>query len=628
MRIVVVGPTHPFKGGIAQHTTELAGQLARAGHDVAVISWDSQYPARLYPGELVVPDGAQEVPLAVPVHRQLNWYDPRSWWQAGKRARAADAIVVAHSNPFQVPAYRSLLTSASRGDTVPLRVLIAHNVTPHESSAWQERAVDTFRGVVDVVVVHSESERAAAVNHLPQADVRLVPLAPHGPARAGEHPRSETPQRHTSDDSIRLLAFGFIRPYKGLDLLLEAMESNASISVTIRGECWDADLDARLRAMALRPSLRDRVDYETGYVAGADVTHLFTTHDAAVLPYSEATGSQNTALAQAFGLPVIVSDLPALTRGVTSDVNGLVVPTHDVATWRQALAGVTRADIARWRDAVIAVDSDAAWSAYLDEVLRPIEPNGTSARRQALAAAQTSGSGVRQAHVISDPASRVAKAAAIADVIGRVAQLEGATVLDDGCGSGYIAQELATYVGPLGSVIGVDRVDERQTTQGYDFVLLEDPALPCASASFDLVVSNHVLEHVGHAAEQNEYLREIHRVLKPGGWAYIAIPNKYRLMEAHYGLPLLSWLPQSAADQLVRATGKGEWYDVEPLSRAALMDAITAAGLIPTDVTGDVARRELAKLPAQAASLAGIPDQILQPALVMTPTFIVLARKP
>ncbi len=627
MRIVVVGPTHPFKGGIAQHTTELAGQLSRAGHDVAVISWDSQYPSRLYPGELVVPDGAQEVPLSVPVHRSLNWYDPSSWWRAGKQARNADLIVVAHSNPFQVPAYRSLLTSASRATTAPTRVLIAHNVTSHESSSLQDRAVDAFRGVVDAVIVHSESEQSSARKHLPDAEIRLVPLAPHGPARSSEQSNSDSRATRATDGSVRLLAFGFIRPYKGLELLLDAMESATSVTVTIRGECWDDDLDARLRLMAQRPSLSGRVDYETGYVAGSDVTHLFSTHDAAVLPYLEATGSQNTALAQTYGLPVIVSDVPALTAGVVHDVNGLIVAAGDVRAWETALSAVTAEDVTRWSRAVTAVDADLAWNQYLAEVLRPVASRDGSLSQDESMTRRAVAPGVRQAHVISDPASRAAKAAAIADVLSGVVELDGTTILDDGCGSGYIAQELATYVGTSGAVIGVDRVDERQTTHGYEFVLLDSAQLPHADGTFDLVVSNHVLEHVGHAAEQRAYLREIHRVLKPGGWVYIAIPNKYRLVEAHYGLPLLSWLPQRTADRLVKATGKGEWYDVDPLSRGALLNAISSAGLVVTDVTGDVARRELAKLPGQASSLAGVPDQLLHAALSLTPTFIVLAHK-
>ena len=616
MRIVVVGPTHPFKGGIAQHTTELARQLTAAGHEVSVISWNSQYPTRLYPGELVVPNGAPEVPLDARVHRIMDWHDPASWWKAGARARGADVIVLAHSNPFQVPAYRSFLTSASRGDHTPTRILIAHNVTPHESAPWQQRAIDAFRGVVDGVVVHSEDERLEARAHFPDAQVRMVPLAPHGPAMLAGRVSDRT-SISQDDDSISLLAFGFIRPYKGLPLLLDAVESTPDIRVTIRGECWDDELDAQLRQMASRASLRGRVDYRSGYVPAAEIDSLFATHDAAVLPYLEATGSQNTALAQAYGLPVIVSDLPALTQGVIDDVNGLVVAPGDPAVWRRALETLNRTDINRWSAQVTAVDADESWSTYIDAVTTPIVAASSTPTDQK----------TRQAHVISDPASRVAKAEAIAAVIAAVAPLKGAVILDDGCGSGYIARELARLVGPAGSVVGVDRVDERQTTDGFEFVLLESSQLPLDDESFDLVVSNHVLEHVGEYEQQLEYLREIHRVLKPGGWLYLAVPNKFRLVEAHYGLPLLSWLPQGMADRLVRVTGKGQWYDVEPLSRASLRRSLELAALTPTDVTSEVARRELAKLPRRIGRLTNIPQQILEPALQLAPTFVAIAQK-
>jgi 2-polyprenyl-3-methyl-5-hydroxy-6-metoxy-1,4-benzoquinol methylase len=274
-------------------------------------------------------------------------------------------------------------------------------------------------------------------------------------------------------------------------------------------------------------------------------------------------------------------------------------------------------DIKRWSEQVTAVDANESWAAYIDAVTTPIDVSSSTPADQK----------TRQAHVISDPASRVAKAEAIAAVIATVAPLEGAAILDDGCGSGYIARELARLVGPTGSVVGVDRVDERQTTDGFEFVLLESNQLPRDDESFDLVVSNHVLEHVGEYEQQLEYLREIHRVLRPGGWLYLAVPNKFRLVEAHYGLPLLSWLPQGAADRFVRVTGKGQWYDVEPLSRGSLRGALELAALTPTDVTSDVARRELAKLPRRISGLTNIPQQILEPALQLAPTFVVIAQK-
>ena len=615
MRIVVVGPTHPFKGGIAQHTTELARQLSRAGHSVTLISWDSQYPSRLYPGELVVPDGAVEVPLSVPVHRTLNWYDPTSWWRAGAKLRDADVIVVAHSNPFQVAAYRALLTSASRGSRVPTRILIAHNVSPHESGPWQERAVDAFRPVIDVVIVHSEDERRQAEAHLPTAQIRLVPLAPHGPAMSTSKGQVHHHRVWHDGDRIRLLAFGFVRPYKGLPLLLKAMKSAPNVELTIRGECWDQDLEAELRALAVDPALRGRVDYRSGYVSASEVDSLFAGHDVAVLPYLEATGSQNTSLAQVYGRPVIVSDVPALTHGVESGINGLVIPAGDEQAWASALAALTPADVQKWTAHVTPVDCENAWATYVDEVIRPTDGSTPAP------------TGVRQAHVVSDPVSRVTKAQAIATVLESVTDLNGATILDDGCGSGYIAAHLAGLVGLHGRVIGVDQVDERQVSDGYDFHLLNGSHLPLDDRSVDVVVSNHVLEHVGSRSEQRVYLDEIYRVLRPGGWVYLAVPNKFRLMEAHYGLPMLSWLPQRSADRLVRRTRKGEWYDVTPLSRTALHTLIQQAGFELTDMTASVARRELSSLPGRAGQLAEVPAALLNPALQITPTFVVLARR-
>ena len=91
MRIALVGPAHPYKGGGARHTTELAHRLAAAGHDVIIESWRAQYPSRLYPGQqlLDVPEG-EPYPRA---YRRLAWYRPDGWFAAGRRLRSADLVV-------------------------------------------------------------------------------------------------------------------------------------------------------------------------------------------------------------------------------------------------------------------------------------------------------------------------------------------------------------------------------------------------------------------------------------------------------------------------------------------------------------------------------------------------------
>ena len=95
MRVAVVGPTHPFKGGVAAHTTELAHRLSSAGHDVDLVSWSSLYPRLLYPGEQQVPAGAPDVPVFPRTRRRLSWARPYSWLREGRRLnkdRAAEPL--------------------------------------------------------------------------------------------------------------------------------------------------------------------------------------------------------------------------------------------------------------------------------------------------------------------------------------------------------------------------------------------------------------------------------------------------------------------------------------------------------------------------------------------------------
>ena len=107
MKIVLVGPTYPYKGGGAQHTTELAHRLAAAGHDVVIESWRAQYPSFLYPGQQTI-DAPEGEPFGN-VRRELDWRRPDGWLRAGRRMRSADLVVPAVLSPVQVPPYLGIL---------------------------------------------------------------------------------------------------------------------------------------------------------------------------------------------------------------------------------------------------------------------------------------------------------------------------------------------------------------------------------------------------------------------------------------------------------------------------------------------------------------------------------------
>jgi phosphatidyl-myo-inositol dimannoside synthase len=184
----------------------------------------------------------------------------------------------------------------------------------------------------------------------------------------------------------------------------------------------------------------------------------------------------------------------------------------------------------------------------------------------------------RKGHAVLDLPSRDLKAAKIARLLGFRPGGAHLRLLEIGCGSGGISRYFGTE-GPMGwDVVAVDVEDVRQAHGGYAFRLVAGTALPFQDAEFDVVLSNHVIEHVGDPAAQLAHLHELRRVLKRDGVAYLAVPNRWMLVEPHYRLALLSWLPQRLADAYVRLARRGTHYDCRPLAAPALERMLRAAG--------------------------------------------------
>lgn len=238
----------------------------------------------------------------------------------------------------------------------------------------------------------------------------------------------------------------------------------------------------------------------------------------------------------------------------------------------------------------------------------------------------------RQAHVILDAASRGQKAAKILSLLGHERVRSARRILEIGCGSGIIASELARASGGRCEVHGVDVADNRVERDGYQFQLVADATLPFATGSFDIVVSNYVIEHVASDEEQAIHLREIERVLAPSGVAYLGLPNKWRLVEPHFRLPLLSWFPRSIGDRYVRLARRGTRYDCLPLSFSQARSLLEGANLRAEDITVRALRETLAV--EHGGSLATrivqrlVPDWLLRLGMPLMPVYIFLLTKP
>ncbi len=204
--------------------------------------------------------------------------------------------------------------------------------------------------------------------------------------------------------------------------------------------------------------------------------------------------------------------------------------------------------------------------------------------------------------VMDDPTDRMRRALDIASVV----QLErdtSKTILDIGTGSGGIAHGFGTFF-PNAEITSIDISDQRSVKENYVFELYDGATLPFADSQFDLVVFNHVLEHVGEREAQISILTEIRRVLKPDGILYLGVPNKWAIVETHLRIPFLSWLPKKAANRLVKVLGKGDYFDVDSPSMPQLRAMLAETGF-------ECSRREPQLLKARSKRMAGKKKMLL-----------------
>jgi glycosyltransferase involved in cell wall biosynthesis len=367
MRIALVGPAHPYKGGIAQHTTALAHHLAAAGHQVTIESWSAQYPARLYPGQLTVDE--PEMPRFHPTRRDLSWRRPDGWFRHGRRiGRDSDLVVLTYVSPVQAPSYLTMLRALDR--TGARRLVIAHNVRAHESHGVDRMLTRTLLRRADVVVVHS-SEQALEAAALTDKEVREAALPAFFLGPSAEPLPGAAPEPRLQNS---LLFFGMVRPYKGLDILLQALSiTDSQPRLIVAGEFWQNERE--VDSLISRLGLSARVTLQPGYVDATTIPSLFGAADALVLPYRKATGSQNAFLAFRYGLPVIATRTGALADSVQDGVNGVLCAPDDVNDLARAIDRFYQpGEPARLRAAVRRQDGSDGWNTYLEAVTGELLP--------------------------------------------------------------------------------------------------------------------------------------------------------------------------------------------------------------------------------------------------------------
>jgi SAM-dependent methyltransferase len=231
----------------------------------------------------------------------------------------------------------------------------------------------------------------------------------------------------------------------------------------------------------------------------------------------------------------------------------------------------------------------------------------------------------RQPHAALDLSSRHVKALKIERLLNLGSHRQPLCLLEIGTGAGGIAHYFANHPQLHCEVHAVDVVDNRQVVDGYAYRQVAGVELPFPEATFDVVISNHVIEHVGDAQAQSRHLAEIRRVMKPDGVGYLAVPNRWMLTEPHYRLMFLSWWPHACRTPYLRLMRKGSFYDCEPLEMRQLERMLAGAGFGYRNLCIE-ALRETVAIEQPKAMLARwlgkVPGAVLEPLRWLVPTLI------
>ena len=323
MRISLIGPFPPFRGGISDFNLALSNELNKT-HDLQIINYSTQYPIFLFPGKTQYKD---DVDKSQRSERVLSSINPFTWRKTVNRIIEfqPDIAVIHYWMPFFTPALRKIAVLLKKKNDIKI-IAICHNLIPHEKYGFNQFLTKMFLNKIDRFVVMSESVKLDLLKIVPNTKYRLNP-----------HPIynifGNTINRGLARKNLGIeaknviLYFGLIREYKGLDILLNSIpkikqELNDFI-VIVAGECYEktekySDIIEKLQ-------IQDSVELRLKFIPDNEVSEYFSAADVVALPYRTATQSGITQIAYNFNTPVIVSDVGGLAEIVLNGKTGYVV---------------------------------------------------------------------------------------------------------------------------------------------------------------------------------------------------------------------------------------------------------------------------------------------------------------
>lgn len=328
MRVIIIGPAHPLRGGLASYNERLAKQFIDEGNEVTIYTFSLQYPSFIFPGTTQY--STESKPNNITINVCINSINPFNWIKVGNNLKneKPDLVIVRYWLPFMGPCLGFILRQIKKNKQSKI-VCIADNIIPHEKRFGDKAFTKYFVQPVDAFITMSDKV---------MTDLKL--FAPTKPTQLVAHPLYDNFGKKVSKEEARLklgikneelilLFFGFIRKYKGLDLLLNAMKiiKNPKFNIQnskllIAGEFYEdrKAYDEQIEKL----DLKENLILHTDFIPDSEVKYYLCAADVVVQPYKNATQSGVTPLAYHFEKPMIVTNVGGLPSLVPNNKVGLI----------------------------------------------------------------------------------------------------------------------------------------------------------------------------------------------------------------------------------------------------------------------------------------------------------------
>lgn len=326
--VVIVGPAHPLRGGgMATFNERMAQAFQEQGDDVEIVTFSLQYPSFLFPGKSQYSD--EPAPPGLKIKVLINSVNPISWIKTGNyiRRKKPDLVIFRFWLPFMGPCLGTIARIINRNGHSRI-LAITDNVVPHEKRPGDVPLTWYFLSACHGFITMSKSVLEDLKNFVPDKLAVCLPHPLYDNFGTPESKKDACKALELDPKFNYILFFGFIRAYKGLDLLLEAMgderlKQQPNIKLVVAGEFYDAP--APYQEIIQQYALEDSLILRTDFIPNSEVRHYFCAADLVVQPYKHATQSGVTQVAYHFNKPMVVTNVGGLAELVPDGEVGYVV---------------------------------------------------------------------------------------------------------------------------------------------------------------------------------------------------------------------------------------------------------------------------------------------------------------